>query len=202
MADKRITDVDFLDSLNGNESFFVNQNNSLKQINKNDIVFGIEQGGTGATNLEDARANLGIVPENIGAAEKVHTHSASDITSGTISKDILPALSASDFDAAPSSHTHTAEEIGASPSSHTHTAEEIGASPSSHTHTASEVGALSSSGGTVSGELKVSGNLKIDSNGDLILQGSDVVLKEGTNYGTEAQRPTAGVKGRIFFKKV
>ena len=29
MANKRITDVDYIDSLNSNESFFVNQNNSL-----------------------------------------------------------------------------------------------------------------------------------------------------------------------------
>lgn len=34
MANKRITDVDFLNSINGDESFFVNQNNTLKQANK------------------------------------------------------------------------------------------------------------------------------------------------------------------------
>lgn len=59
MADKRITDVDFLDSLNGDESFFVNQNNSIKQINKNNVVFGVINGGTGATDGEDACANIG-----------------------------------------------------------------------------------------------------------------------------------------------
>ena len=41
MANKRITDVDFLDSLSSNESFFVNQNNAIKQINKGNIVFDI-----------------------------------------------------------------------------------------------------------------------------------------------------------------
>lgn len=71
MADKRITDVDFVDLLNSNESFFINQNNSIKQINKNNIVFGVANGGTGATTAKEARANLGvsesafIITENI-----------------------------------------------------------------------------------------------------------------------------------------
>ena len=60
MANKRITDVDFVDSLNSNESFFINQNNSIKQINKSNVVFDISNGGTGATTIEEARANLGI----------------------------------------------------------------------------------------------------------------------------------------------
>lgn len=59
MGNKRITDVDFLDSLNSDESFFVNHNNSIKQINKRDIVFGIANGGTGATTAAAARENLG-----------------------------------------------------------------------------------------------------------------------------------------------
>ena len=60
MANKRITDVDFIESLNSGESFFVNQNNILKQINKSDVVFDIVNGGTGATTVEDAQDNLGI----------------------------------------------------------------------------------------------------------------------------------------------
>ena len=60
MANKRITDVDFIESLNSGESFFVNQNNTLKQINKRDVVFDIVNGGTGATTVEDAQDNLGI----------------------------------------------------------------------------------------------------------------------------------------------
>ena len=59
MADKRITEVDFIDSLQNDESFFVNKNNSIKQINKGDITFEIVNGGTGANNADDARANLG-----------------------------------------------------------------------------------------------------------------------------------------------
>lgn len=79
MADKRITDVDFLDSLNSDESFFVNQNNAIKQINKSNIVFDastitsgtllsdrlpvtpISKGGTGATDADTALMNLGAV---------------------------------------------------------------------------------------------------------------------------------------------
>lgn len=61
MADKRITDVDFIDSLNSDESFFVNKNNTIKQINKGNITFDIVNGGTGANNAEDARANLGAI---------------------------------------------------------------------------------------------------------------------------------------------
>lgn len=34
---KKIIDVDFTSSLNGNESFFINQDNAIKQINKNNI---------------------------------------------------------------------------------------------------------------------------------------------------------------------
>ena len=66
MANKRITDVDFVDSLNSNESFFINQNNAIKQINKENVVFGVANGGTGATTVDEARANLGAISmENV-----------------------------------------------------------------------------------------------------------------------------------------
>ena len=39
----------------------------------------IESGGTGATNATDARTNLGITPENIGAAPASHSHAISDV---------------------------------------------------------------------------------------------------------------------------
>ena len=38
MADKRIVDVDFLDEMDNDASFFINQNNALKQINKSDAI--------------------------------------------------------------------------------------------------------------------------------------------------------------------
>ena len=60
MATKRITDVDIINSLDGNESFFVNKNNAIKQVKKENIVFGIANGGTGATTVANARNALGL----------------------------------------------------------------------------------------------------------------------------------------------
>lgn len=65
MADKRITDVDFIESLANDESFFVNQNNTLKQINKGNVVFDIANGGTGANNAVSALQNFGIEVDGI-----------------------------------------------------------------------------------------------------------------------------------------
>ena len=58
----------------------------------NSEVVPVSNGGTGATSAANARTNLGITPENIGAADKEHTHSASDITSGTMSINRLPTI--------------------------------------------------------------------------------------------------------------
>ena len=55
-------------------------------------IIPVSNGGTGATSATNARTNLGITPENIGAADKVHTHSAADITSGTMSINRLPTI--------------------------------------------------------------------------------------------------------------
>ena len=54
------------------ESFFVNQNNAIKQVSKSNVVFGITNGGTGATTAEQARTNLGVAPTE-------HTHSIDEI---------------------------------------------------------------------------------------------------------------------------
>ena len=67
MADRRITDVDYAESLASNESFFINQNNTLKQINKSNVVFSISNGGTGATTADEARANLGAISMKSGS---------------------------------------------------------------------------------------------------------------------------------------
>ena len=58
----------------------------------NSEVVPVTNGGTGATSAANARTNLGITPENIGAADKEHAHSAADITSGTMSINRLPTI--------------------------------------------------------------------------------------------------------------
>lgn len=58
----------------------------------NSEVVPVSNGGTGATSATNARTNLGITPENIGAADEEHTHSAADITSGTMSVSRLPTI--------------------------------------------------------------------------------------------------------------
>lgn len=58
----------------------------------NSEVVPVSNGGTGATSAANARTNLGITPENIGAADENHKHSAADITSGTMSISRLPTI--------------------------------------------------------------------------------------------------------------
>ena len=88
-----------------------------------------------------------------------HTHTYSDVGAAASSHTHTPAS----IGAAASSHTHTPSSIGAAASSHTHSGyaasnhTHSGYASSSHSHTASAVGALPSSGGTVSGDLTVTG---------------------------------------------
>lgn len=49
----------------------------------------IESGGTGSETAEAARTALGITPANIGAAEKTHGHSGSEISTGGSQGQIL-----------------------------------------------------------------------------------------------------------------
>lgn len=81
MANKRITDVDYLESLNSDESFFINQNNTLKQINKSNVVFDVVNGGTGATTAEEALANL-------GAASKTEVDEMIDVVNNEVKTEI------------------------------------------------------------------------------------------------------------------
>jgi hypothetical protein len=55
-----------------------------------------------------------------------------------------------------------------------------------HSVTAKQTGALPTAGGTMTGSVT--------------FNGGDIILKEGVNYGTSL--PSAGTKGRIFFKVV
>lgn len=88
MANKRITSVDFLDSLNDDDSLFVNQKNTLKQINKSNVIFDIANGGTGATDAATARTNLGI---GLVATENVLPISKGG-TGATTADDVLDNL--------------------------------------------------------------------------------------------------------------
>lgn len=78
MANKRITEVDSIDSLNSNDSLFINHNNTIRQVSKSNVVFDVANGGTGATNAADARANLGVAAAN-------HEHQISELVGGTLS---------------------------------------------------------------------------------------------------------------------
>ena len=178
MANKRITDVDFIDSLNSNESFFVNQNSTIKQISKSNIVFDIVNGGTGADNISDARTNLGL---GLVATENVVPISEG----GTGATDSAVAL----------------ENLGAAAVGHTHTASEIGAAESSHSHNASDIAS-----GTLSSErlpvVSISKGGTGSSNGatglkNLFAAGNTIL----SSYQYGSTLPSAGNAGRIFFLK-
>lgn len=97
MANKRITDVDFLDSLNSNESFFVNHNNSIRQVNKSNIVFDINTNlGLTATTTElnycdGLTGNIQTQLDNKAAT--THNHKGDSLNPSSI--EITPASGAS-----------------------------------------------------------------------------------------------------------
>lgn len=111
-----------------------------------------------------------------GKADTYHTHSEYAASSHT--------HTAASIGAASSSHTHTPASIGAAASSHTHSGyaasnhSHSGYASSSHSHTASAVGALPSSGGTVSGDLTVTGT--VISNG--VLNTQTIQPKDSGSY--------------------
>ena len=89
-----------------------------------DLPLSIANGGTGATSASAARTALGITPANIGAAASSHNHSASNITSGTltIARGGTGATTAAD---ARTALGITPANIGAAASSHNHSATNI-----------------------------------------------------------------------------
>jgi len=137
----------------------------------------ISGGGTGATSAAAARNNL-------GAAAAAHVHSASEISNGTLSADRLPvtaiekggtgattaATARSNLGAAAASHTHSANDI----SSGTLSTSRLPAIPVSKGGTGattaegarSNLGAFASSGGTISGDVNITGNLRLKGSGN------------------------------------
>lgn len=75
MANKRITDVDSIDSLSGSESFFINRNNTIRQVNKSNVIWDVSNGGTGVTTLEGLRSLLKLGdPDDIITIDKGGTN--------------------------------------------------------------------------------------------------------------------------------
>lgn len=110
-----------------------------------------ESVGSAATALAEATARaLGEVDEALKAkADASHKHKKADI---------------SDFPSSmtPTGHAGSHSSGGSDPI----TPANIGAAASGHTHTAASVGALPSSGGTVSGDVTITGNLRLKGSGN------------------------------------
>jgi len=62
MANKRITDVDYIDKLDPNDSIFVNSDNAIKQVPSGSIIIPVENGGTGVSTTEEIIETLGLSP--------------------------------------------------------------------------------------------------------------------------------------------
>lgn len=184
MTSKRITDVDYIESLNSNESFFVNQNNAIKQINRGNIIFNIANGGTGATNVKDARENLGlgsVAVENIIPISKGGT-GATDAAEARELLEITP------------------ENIGASVHNHNH---------SNHAISPASVDLRPSSSANHGGYIDFNYNNTADDYTSRIIEELSGMLTFATTNGIKLTKgtfgdtlPDAGVAGRIFFKKI
>jgi hypothetical protein len=177
MANKRITEVDSIDSLNSNDSLFVNHNNTIKQVSKSNVVFDVANGGTGATNAADARANLGVAAAN-------HEHSISELVDGT--------LSVTYGGTGKNKHTNNAVLTGNGNGAVNNVATASGALYATASNGAPKFGTLQiAQGGT--GSSNGATGLK-----NLFAAGATVL--SSNQYGAEL--PAAGTKGRIFFKKI
>jgi len=88
-------------------------------------------GGTGATSAAAARSNL-------GAAAASHTHSANDISSGTLSTSRIPTIPVN----------------------------KGGTGATTADSARSNLGAFSSSGGTINGDVSITGNLRLKGSGN------------------------------------
>ena len=86
-------------------------------------TFSVERGGTGASDAKTARSNLGITPNNIGAASKSHTHDVNDING------IIPVehggTGAEDAEMARENLGVNLENLGAAPETHSHDASDL-----------------------------------------------------------------------------
>lgn len=127
-----------------------------------------------------------------------HTHSSYAASSHTHS------------DYAALTHTHTASEVGAAASSHTHTPASIGAATSSHTHTGyaasdhthsgyaasshTHSNYLSTSGGTVSGDVNVTGVFRVG--------GQQSVYNSGTMITLATNNLQTMIAGSSIYSKV
>lgn len=103
------------------------------------------------------------------------------LTAHTSNKSNPHGVTCSQIGAVPTTRTINGKALS---SNVTLTADNVGARANTWTPSASDVGALPTSGGTVSGKLTLNG---------LVVLGS-------SSYGTSL--PSAGTKGRLFFKKV
>lgn len=87
---------------------------------------------------------VNITPDKIGAADVEHTHSASDVNSGTLGTDRLPTVPVTKGGTGATTAAAARTNLGAAAAKHSHTKAEI--TDFSHTHSASDVssGTLSS----------------------------------------------------------
>ncbi len=175
----------------------------------------VSSGGTGATSAAAARSNL-------GAASASHTHYASDITSGTLPASRLPTIPISGGGTGATSASAARSNLGAASVSHTHSASDLtsgtlsasrlptisvskggtGATTAAAALTA--LGAFPAAGGTVSGNVSITGNLRLkgSSNYGNILNFGDndyVHLSEPTddNLEIKAKNVNFVVSGKV-----